>query len=952
MNTLNWRTPSLVVNDSRGLPVRQVAYLRTVAGTAAQSLITRQHHDVPGRPVEQWDPRLFGTAPKPNLSTRYRLNGEAVQVDGVDGGWRLSLSGVGGEMLQRWDQRGSHWRMTYDEQLRVTAVEENAQPNVERFTYANAAPDAGHNLRGQMIEQVDPSGRLSFDSYSLQGQALRDTRTFADGKAYLSSRTFSPLGTVLDQTDAGGHRQQLRYDVAGQLKQVGLQLANDPVVKDILTDAQYNAAAQIIEQRAGNGVISTWTYDRVDGRLFRQQAQKNAESPLQDFAYGYDRVGNITRIEAPGFTPVHFANQRVDGHRTFTYDSLYRLTSASGFEVETPPQYPGLPPVETPIDTGHLYNYVQRYEYDAGDNLTLLRHAREGNNHTQAMRIAPGSNRGVRWKEDDPEPVFDQLFDVHGNLRSLQKGQPLTWNNRDQLAVVRLVERDGGPHDEETYVYSQGMRVSKRLVNQASTVSHVRQVRYLSGLEIRTLDDSEELHVITLGNVRCLHWIKGKPAAIEQDQLRYTLDDHLGSSTLELDRNGEKISHEIYYPFGGTAWWAATSQVQADYKTIRYSGKEMDVSGLYYYGARYYAPWLQRWVSADPGGAVDGLNLYGFAGNNPLRYVDPEGGTKAESVITLYAGFISALGGVSERALLQIHDVTHQKNIKRNLAMNLVSVVSFGFAGYETGNIIGGQAGHLLPDAPHAISATPANPLERVPYIEALTGGNLGGDLTGAIEGGVTELHYESASKVERLSSRLGNMAGNMGRVGPLIPQTSTMSVAAIDSALGISEAVNEVQLNWNSIKQELINPALDSVLNPDFATNRGIGAWISILPGALNMFQRAVEADDIKNRLDPVKIAKIERMAAEWESATLQRSAWMEAAFDALGTNTVHLGVGPNGAHKPITRAGLQQATKATLHNIHHFQAGIADYKSAGTTDNQFLLKQRNAAARKASRR
>ncbi|WP_306108882.1 RHS repeat-associated core domain-containing protein, partial [Pseudomonas sp. ANT_H12B] len=58
------------------------------------------------------------------------------------------------------------------------------------------------------------------------------------------------------------------------------------------------------------------------------------------------------------------------------------------------------------------------------------------------------------------------------------------------------------------------------------------------------------------------------------------------------------------------------------YKTVRYSGKEMDVSGLYYYGLRYYAPWLQRWVSADPAGDVDGLNLYAMVSNSPISFVD------------------------------------------------------------------------------------------------------------------------------------------------------------------------------------------------------------------------------------------------------------------------------------------------------------------------------------------
>jgi insecticidal toxin complex protein TccC len=49
------------------------------------------------------------------------------------------------------------------------------------------------------------------------------------------------------------------------------------------------------------------------------------------------------------------------------------------------------------------------------------------------------------------------------------------------------------------------------------------------------------------------------------------------------------------------------------------------VSGLYDYGQRYYAPWLQRWINPDPVGTVDGLNLFRFVRNSPLRFIDPAG---------------------------------------------------------------------------------------------------------------------------------------------------------------------------------------------------------------------------------------------------------------------------------------------------------------------------------------
>jgi insecticidal toxin complex protein TccC len=290
--SVNWRTPNLTVIDSRGLPIRQVGYLRKVAAGPVEPLIGRQRYDAAGRLLEQSDQRLVGGVP--NLTTVYRLSGEPLKVDSVDAGWRLSLPGLAGEALQRWDQRGSHWRTTYDLLLRPIAIEENGEPNVETVTYADASAAPAFNLRGQLTEQLDRSGTLSFDSYSLLGQPLRETRNL-EGKPYRSSRIYGPLGTVLSQTDAGEHQQQSRYDIAGQLKQVQLRIKGSPNWQPVLKDAQYNAATQIIEQRAGNDVLSTWTYDPADGRLVTQQAQKNTEPALQNFEYFYDRVGNITR---------------------------------------------------------------------------------------------------------------------------------------------------------------------------------------------------------------------------------------------------------------------------------------------------------------------------------------------------------------------------------------------------------------------------------------------------------------------------------------------------------------------------------------------------------------------------------------------------------------------------------------------------------------------------------
>lgn len=622
-SAIHWRTPSLSVFDGRGLPVRQVAYLRTVSDGPVQRLITRVHHDAAGHPTEQYDPRLSA----PNLINVFGLSAQPLKVDSVDSGSSLVLPGVAGEERQRWNAMGSHWQTNYDNQLRPISIDEDSVPAVETLTYADATADSTLNLRGKITEVKDPSGHVVFHSYSLTGPVLRETRIFHDNKSFITRWVFGPTGALLEQNDAGGHTQQSTYDVAGQLIHTQLQLNDHPDWQPVLKDARYNAAGQIIEQLAGNGVVSRWLYDPAVGRLHRQIAQTDPATVHQDLEYRYDRVGNITAILDHAFTPRFFANRRITNDRAFTYDSLYRLHSASGHADAPPSDNPARP---QPTDPKDRRPYTETYAYDDGNNLIKTIHAREGANHTREVFIDPASNRGVRWKPGDPTPDFNRLYSPAGDLLTLQPGMPLHWNSRGELQTVTLVDRNGSSaNDEEYYRYSQGERVYKRHETHTTTLTHFHDVRYLPGLEIRTRDDGEELHRISLasalGRVVCLHWVAGKPPGIAADQLRYLLEDPLGSTVKELDGQAQLISHETYLPFGATATLTARSAVEVNYKTLRYSGKEMDVSGLYHYGARYFASWLGRWISADPAMDIDGLNLYAFVGNDPIGHVDING---------------------------------------------------------------------------------------------------------------------------------------------------------------------------------------------------------------------------------------------------------------------------------------------------------------------------------------
>jgi insecticidal toxin complex protein TccC len=652
-------TPQLAAFDSRGLPVRQVSYWRReITELIPEALVTAQQHDSAGRLVAQRDPRFLAHTVGPNMATVFSLAGKEVSRSSVDSGWTLQMAGEAGLIRNHWDSRGSHWKHDYDPMQRLTATHEQTRGSafrtIERLTYAdNRAGFAAQNQCGQLIRFDDTAGTLHSEAYGLLGQRLVQRRHFLKtlqspdwpllpearnellepGEGFQTRRDYSPSNDLVRQTDARSHRQSWHFDRAGQLQQVRLQLKDDVAEKVMLHSVGYSAQGQTESQTSGNGTTTHSQFDPANGRLQRLVTERVGRGQLQDLGYTHDAAGNVVELQDHAQPTHYFANQLVESTNHYVYDSLSRLISASGREVPGQNIRPELPELTLgPGDSSRLLNYTEHYEYDKGGNLTLLRHqsGHPGQAHRRPFKVADESNRALPWDEQ-LLPDFGKGFDLNGNLQALHPhGQLLRWSGQNQLQQITVISRKDNEDDAEYYVYDhQHLRVRKHQRCVASGMTHVRNVRYLPGLEIRTQDDGEHLEVITVqterGQVRCLHWVTPPPDGIRQDQLRFCLNDHLGSSTLELDDQAEIISHEGYYPYGGTAWWAARSKVEADYKTVRYSGKERDASGLYDYGLRYYAPWLCRWINPDPFGSINGLNLYRFCGNNPVCRIDPDG---------------------------------------------------------------------------------------------------------------------------------------------------------------------------------------------------------------------------------------------------------------------------------------------------------------------------------------
>ena len=417
MNSLgvDTHTPHLAVINPRGLAVRAVDYCRSMATVPASAHISRQVFDPLGRETKRYDPRLWASGRGPNRISVPALSGGELLAVSVDAGWALSLRGEAGQALQRWDSRRFQQR-DYDDQLRPVAITEQlhgeAPRVVERFLYGDPGGSA-RNQCGQLIRHDDPATTRHMPDFDVRGAPLLETSQFLEAlepvhwplaiearDALLESApgldsrwTYDALGEVVTQTDARLNRRRFSRTCAGQLGATYLQ-CQGAEERQLVGEIHYSAGGLVEQERVGNGVVIRAEFRPEDARLEHLSAGLPGQPLLQDLHYAYDPVGNPVQIDDRAKATAHFKNQRIDPVSTFTYDSRYRLISATGREV-----------YHAANDPNALVNYREEYDYDAGDNPLELRHL-GAQPFIRRWTVDVGSNRSVMVLDGDPPPDF------------------------------------------------------------------------------------------------------------------------------------------------------------------------------------------------------------------------------------------------------------------------------------------------------------------------------------------------------------------------------------------------------------------------------------------------------------------------------------------------------------------------------------------------------------------
>lgn len=668
-------TPATVHLDVLGRAFLTVGHNRIERDGAAvdEWYPTRTELDIQGNARSVRDAVVENGDARGRLVVRsdYDVAGTRLHEAGLEAGERWALADVAGNPVRAWDSRRHDLRSGYDALRRPRQTHLRTAGGVELRvleTFYGEPEGPARNLRGRVHRQFDQAGVATNAGYDFKGNLVEATRRLLaeyrhtvdwaaspelEAEVFTEHAGYDALNRVTNRQTADGSVAHPAYDERNLLVRLDIALAG-VARTPFVTGIDYNARGQRLRIGYGNGSVTGYGYDPFTFRLEALETRRDGVR-LQDLAYAYDPAGNVTAIADDAAQDVFFDNAVVRPGAGFTYDAVYRLTEASGREHAgqhghpVPSSWDDRLQLRLPLpgDGQAMRRYTERYDYDAVGNVLRLAHAGPAGGWARQFRYeepslleaAKTSNRLSASALGDAGPAERYTYDAHGNMTSMPQIHTLHWDYCDELhATVREVRDDGGTPETTYYVYdASGERVRKVTEGHAGADESPRRVReriYLPSFErFRELGPGGEvrlerhtLHVMDDGERIALvetrtHGHDRGAASLT----RYQLTNQIGSAVLELDREGRVISYEEYTPYGSTSYQAVEAQVETP-KRYRYTGRERDEeSGLYYHGARYYAPWLARWVSADPAGLGDGVNRYAYVRDNPITRADPTG---------------------------------------------------------------------------------------------------------------------------------------------------------------------------------------------------------------------------------------------------------------------------------------------------------------------------------------
>ncbi|MDD4910169.1 MAG: toxin TcdB middle/N-terminal domain-containing protein [Candidatus Omnitrophica bacterium] len=533
--------------------------------------------------------------------------------------------------------------------------------------------------QNNLVRVIDNKGNTTDIKYDSLGRKS----SLNDPDTGLTSYEYDKMGNLRFQTDNKGQAIELRYDELNRLRQ---KIYNGEVAAEYLYDTyddpqidDSNCIGRITKVTDVNEYQTIYFYDN-EGRT--EEARKIIDGHTYVTKTAYDILGRVTEVQYPDDTETlsytYDSNsgllEMVRGReRAYAYDITYDAQGKMhdvdfGNRVHTRYAY-GDDLRLKEINTYSPDRLIQKltYDFDNNGNVASISDEMLPDHKTRAYRYDdldrlvaaenipdpqfPGTFRSLEYRYDSignmtyksdvgalrydgnlPHAVtsagqYSYIYDLNGNMTSgAGRNMEYDYDNR----LTEITDAQGS---RTNFVYGVSTERIKK-ISAGSTTTY-----FSSAYEIEETTGGEravKFHVFLGSNRIC---------TITNGQRIYYHSDHLGSSNVITNQSGETIERNEYTPYGSFA-----KQTSVESATnYHFTGKELDSFGLYYYGARYYDPYIGRFITPDPTIQhpydPQDLNRYAYCRNNPINYVDPSGYGWFKKFWQKISGFVAAIVG-------------------------------------------------------------------------------------------------------------------------------------------------------------------------------------------------------------------------------------------------------------------------------------------------------------------
>jgi RHS repeat-associated protein len=492
---------------------------------------------------------------------------------------------------------------------------------------ANETNRQAWDARGCLLQLTDGAGHSSTRTFDAAGNQLTLTNRNGNGwrfyfdpanrltntvspRGFSTAVAFNHQGLVSKITDASNQVTSLNYDAKGRLTN-----RMDNLATNFYSFDGNDNPTSVVE----NTKTNTWTYDAYN----RAQTYKDTAGNL--IQYRYDTAGNLTSLIYPGNLPV-----------TYGYDNLNRLTSVvdwTGRRSAISYDLAGHVKCLTRPNGSYRTN-----NYDSAGQ-AISNYEQMSNSLPIAIFKYNWTNTGcMAWEFAAPlphtatVPTRTMTYDIDNRLATFQLGTFST------LTVVsdadgNLVNAPLLTNALVAYIYD----ARNRLLNAGGVTNTYDAINNRIGQTFGTntttfvVNPNAKLPqvLMRIKNGVTNYYIYGAgllyqitETATATNTLTYHYDYRGSTIALSAD-NGVVTDRIEYSAYGLTTYRVGTNDTPFLFNG-RY-GVMTDPNGLLYMRARYYNPYLCRFISSDPSGFAGGLNHYAYANGNPISMTDPTG---------------------------------------------------------------------------------------------------------------------------------------------------------------------------------------------------------------------------------------------------------------------------------------------------------------------------------------